>query len=228
MTTAAKTKKILILCTGNSCRSQMAEGLLKSFDANLEVFSAGTNPSNQVHPKAVIVMKELGIDLSQNYPKKVDQFLNETFDYVITVCDNAKESCPIFFGKVNNQLHIGFEDPADAVGSEEEILNEFRRIRDEIKKDFYDFYTKNLKNKENIIKVYGSGCANCKKLEQMCYDVLQEINANATVEKVTDLQKIMKTGILSTPGLEINGKMISSGKLPTKSTLVHWIQDNLN
>ena len=228
MTTAAKTKKILILCTGNSCRSQMAEGFLKSFDKNLEVFSAGTKPANQVHPKAVIVMKELGIDLSQNYPKKVGQFLNETFDYVITVCDNAKESCPIFLGKVNNQLHIGFEDPADAVGSEEEILNEFRRIRDEIKTDFYDFYTKNLKNKENIIKVYGSGCTNCKKLEQMCYEVLQEINANATVEKVTDLQEIMKTGILSTPGLEINGKMISSGKLPTKSTLIHWIQDNLN
>ena len=228
MTTAAKTKKILILCTGNSCRSQMAEGLLKSFDANLEVFSAGINPSNQVHPKAVTVMKELGIDLSQNYPKKVDQFLNETFDYVITVCDNAKESCPIFLGKVNNQLHIGFEDPAEAVGTEEEILKEFRRIRDEIKKDFYDFYTKNLKNKKNIIKVYGSGCTNCKKLEQMCYEVLQEINSNATVEKVTDLQEIMKTGILSTPGLEINGKMISSGKLPTKSTLIHWIQDNLN
>jgi small redox-active disulfide protein 2 len=80
----------------------------------------------------------------------------------------------------------------------------------------------------NIIKVYGSGCANCKKLEQMCYNALQELQIDASVEKVSDLQEIVKTGILSTPGLEINGKMISSGKLPTQSTLVHWIQDNIN
>ena len=80
----------------------------------------------------------------------------------------------------------------------------------------------------NIIKVYGSGCANCKKLEQMCYNALQELQIDASVEKVTDLQEIMKTGFLSTPGLEINGKMISSGKLPTQSTLVRWIQDNIN
>jgi small redox-active disulfide protein 2 len=80
----------------------------------------------------------------------------------------------------------------------------------------------------NIIKVYGSGCANCKKLEQMCYNALQELQIDASVEKVTDLQEIMKTGILSTPGLEINGKMISSGKLPAQSTLAHWIQDNIN
>ena len=80
----------------------------------------------------------------------------------------------------------------------------------------------------NVIKVYGSGCANCKRLEAMCTEVVQENNFNASIEKVTDLQEIMKTGILSTPGLEINGKMISSGKLPTKSTLVHWIQENIN
>ncbi len=80
----------------------------------------------------------------------------------------------------------------------------------------------------NIIKVYGSGCANCKKLEQMCFNALQELQIDASVEKVTDLQEIMKTGILSTPGLEINGKMISSGKQPTQSTLAHWIQDNIN
>jgi len=80
----------------------------------------------------------------------------------------------------------------------------------------------------NVIKVYGSGCANCKKLEQMCYNALQELQIDASIEKVTDLQEIMKTGILSTPGLEINGKMISSGKLPTKSTLVYWIQDNIH
>ena len=80
----------------------------------------------------------------------------------------------------------------------------------------------------NVIKVYGIGCANCKRLEAMCAEVIQENKLDASIEKVTDLQEIMKTGILSTPGLEINGKMISNGKLPTKSTLVHWIQDNIN
>lgn len=228
MTVAAKTKRILILCTGNSCRSQMAEGFLKSFGKNLEVFSAGTKPAEKVNPFAVKAMQEIGIDISNGVSENVDKYLSQSFDYVITVCDNAKESCPVFIGNVKYQLHIGFDDPADAVGSEEEVMPVYRRVRDEIKNDFYDFYLKNLMSNENTIKVYGSGCANCKKLEQMCIDALQELNINATVEKVNDLQEIMKTGILSTPGLEINGKMISSGKLPTKSTLIHWIQESIN
>lgn len=136
--------KILILCTGNSCRSQMAEGFLKSFDPTLEVHSAGTEPSQRVHPKAVEVMNEIGIDLKMNYPKKVDNFLKDTFDYVISVCGGAKESCPAFIGDVKNNIHIGFDDPAEATGTEEEIYGEFRRIRDEIKRDFYMFYKKNL------------------------------------------------------------------------------------
>lgn len=138
-------KRILILCTGNSCRSQMAEGFLKSFDKNLEVYSAGTKPADKVNPKAVQVMNEVGIDISNNYPKDVEQFINESFDYVITVCDNAKETCPVFIGKVGKQLHIGFEDPADATGTEEEILAVFRKVRDEIKRDFYNFYLNELK-----------------------------------------------------------------------------------
>ncbi|MCL4551653.1 MAG: arsenate reductase ArsC [Bacteroidetes bacterium] len=131
--------KILILCTGNSCRSQMAEGLLKSFDDKLEVYSAGTNPSSRVHSKAIRVMKEVGIDISQNVPKNVDRFLDQSFDYVITVCDNAKETCPVFTGKVKHRLHIGFEDPADATGTEEEIIAVFRKVRDEIKERFKEF-----------------------------------------------------------------------------------------
>jgi len=138
-------KKILILCTGNSCRSQMAEGFLKSFDSELEVYSAGTKPAERVNPKAIQVMQEMGIDISKNYPKDVEQFVNESFDYVITVCDNAKETCPVFTGKVGQQLHIGFEDPAEATGTEEEILAVFRRVRDEIKEKFWEFY-QNLKN----------------------------------------------------------------------------------
>ena len=137
--------KILVLCTGNSCRSQMAEGFLKSFDNILAVYSAGTRPEQNVNPNSIQVMSELNIDLSNNKPKSIDQFLNQEFDYVITVCDNAKESCPVFLGKVRNRLHIGFEDPADAIGTPEEILNEYRRIRDLIYTDFLKFYNENLK-----------------------------------------------------------------------------------
>lgn len=139
-------KKVLILCTGNSCRSQMAEGFLKEFDDNLVVYSAGTHPSNEVHPKAIEVMHEVGIDLTENKPESVEVYLNQSFDYVITVCGGAKESCPTFIGDVKNNLHIGFEDPADATGTEEEIINEFREIRNEIERDFFNFYNKELKS----------------------------------------------------------------------------------
>jgi len=137
--------KILILCTGNSCRSQMAEGFLKAFNDDLEVISSGTKPSKNVHPNAIKVMAELGVDLSKNYPKKVDQFLNQAFDYVITVCGGAKESCPMFTGKVKNRLHIGFEDPDEATGTEEEIYTEFQTIRDQILRDFFAFYQKEIR-----------------------------------------------------------------------------------
>lgn len=138
--------KILILCTGNSCRSQMAHGFLKSFDKNLEVFSAGTEPAPQVNQKAVKVMFEAGIDISFHKPEHVDKYLNEEWDYVITVCDNANETCPLFIGKVKNRMHIGFEDPSHATGTDDFIWGEFRRVRDEIKKQFYKFYSENLKN----------------------------------------------------------------------------------
>lgn len=122
----------------------MAEGFLKSFDDELEVYSAGTKPAEKVNPFAIKAMKEVGIDISNAYPKNVEQFLNDSFDYVITVCDSAKETCPVFIGKVGKQLHIGFEDPAEATGTEEDILSVFREVRDEIKRDFYEFY-KNIK-----------------------------------------------------------------------------------
>ena len=144
--------RILILCTGNSCRSQMAEGFLRHFDKHLYIRSAGTNPSGKIHPKAVQVMAELGIDISAGLPEHVDQYLKQEWDFVITVCDNAKETCPVFLGKVKKQLHIGFEDPAETTGTEKEIIAVFRRVRDEIKRDFYDFYVKNIKfpNYRNI------------------------------------------------------------------------------
>jgi arsenate reductase len=118
----------------------MAEGFLKSFDPNLEVYSAGTNPASHVSSRAIQVMKEIGIDISQEYPKSVDQFLNDSFDYVITVCDYAKETCPAFSGKVTHRLHIGFDDPAEAFGTDEEVINEFRRVRDRIKEQFYKWH----------------------------------------------------------------------------------------
>lgn len=137
--------KVLILCTGNSCRSQMAESFLRSFDQELEIYSAGTDPSEEVHPKAIKVMQEIGIDLSRNYPKDVNKFIDKQFDFVITVCDHAKENCPVFSGKVSNQRHIGFYDPAEATGTEDEILKVFRNVRNEIEIDFRNFYEKNLK-----------------------------------------------------------------------------------
>jgi arsenate reductase (thioredoxin) len=135
-------KKILVICTGNSCRSQMAEGFLKSFDKTLEVFSAGTHPADKVNPMAVKVMKEIGIDISHHVPELVDQYVDEEWDYVITVCGGAKEVCPAFTGKVKQRLHIGFDDPADAVGSEDEVMAVYRRVRDEIREGFHGFYTK--------------------------------------------------------------------------------------
>jgi arsenate reductase len=140
--------KILILCTGNSCRSQMAHGFLHSFDQNITVRSAGTIPANQVNQTAVKAMKEIGIDISNHTPKMVDQYLNEKWDYVITVCDHANETCPAFFGKVQHRLHIGFEDPSHATGSDEFIRGEYIRIRDEIKESFYQFYLKNIKSSQ--------------------------------------------------------------------------------
>jgi arsenate reductase len=137
--------KILILCTGNSCRSQMAHGFLQSFDSRLEVRSAGTEPASQVNPKAVKVMGEAGIDISNHKPTLAEKYVAEEWDYVITVCDHANETCPLFTGKVKNRLHMGFEYPSHATGTEEFIGSEFIRVRDEIKEAFYKLYTEQLK-----------------------------------------------------------------------------------
>lgn len=137
--------KILILCTGNSCRSQMAHGFLQSFDKALKVYSAGTEASGKLNEKAVAVMKEIGVDISNHTSDSVENYLKEEWDFVITVCGGANESCPSFIGKVKNRLHIGFDDPSHAVGTDEFIMSEFYRVRDEIKKEFYKFYESNLK-----------------------------------------------------------------------------------
>lgn len=137
--------KILILCTGNSCRSQMAHGFLQSFNKNIIVRSAGTEAAPQVNPKAVAVMKEEGIDISHHRPTMVNEYLNEEWDYVITVCDHANETCPAFFGKVKNRLHMGFEDPSHATGTDDYIWGEFRRVRDEIREAFSNLYQNKIK-----------------------------------------------------------------------------------
>ena len=136
--------KILILCTGNSCRSQMAHGFLQSFDKRLEVKSGGTKPANGVNPTAVEVMSELDIDISHHVPQNVDNYKGQEWDYVITVCDNAKENCPVFSGKVKHRLHIGFEDPSEAVGTPDFIMSEYHRIRDEIRSRFHELYTEKI------------------------------------------------------------------------------------
>ncbi len=140
--------KVLILCTGNSCRSQMAHGFLQSFDPSLIVCSAGTKASGKLNPKAVEVMKEAGIDISHHTSESVDKYVNDEWNYVITVCGGANESCPTFTGKVKHRLHIGFDDPSDAVGTPEFVQSEYIRVRDEIKKGFYEFYLKEIKSNE--------------------------------------------------------------------------------
>ena len=136
--------KILILCTGNSCRSQMAHGFMQSFDKSMTVCSAGTEALGKLNEKAVAVMKEVGIDISHHTSDPVEKYLNEEWDYVITVCGGANENCPAFIGKVKERIHIGFDDPSHAIGTEEFIWSEFRRVRDEIKMGFYSFYTQNI------------------------------------------------------------------------------------
>jgi len=137
--------KVLILCTGNSCRSQMAHGFLQSFDRNITVCSAGTEASGKLNQKAVAVMKEVGIDISHHTSDSVDLYLDQEWDYVITVCGGANENCPAFFGKVKHRLHMGYDDPSHAVGTDNFISSEFIRVRDEIKEGFLKFYTEEIK-----------------------------------------------------------------------------------
>jgi len=127
---------VLILCTGNSCRSHLAEGILRRAAGDLiEVRSAGSNPAGYVHPKAIEVMKEIGIDISGHASKHMNEFLDRNIETVITVCGNADQACPMFPGQVN-RYHWGFDDPAHATGSEEEQLAVFRRVRDEMRRVF--------------------------------------------------------------------------------------------
>ena len=137
--------KILILCTGNSCRSQMAHGFLQFFDKDLIVRSAGTEASGKLNEKAVSVMSKIGIDISHHTSDSVEKYLDEEWDFVITVCGGANEVCPAFIGKVKNRLHIGFDDPSHAEGTEEFIMSEFYRARDEIKDAFFRFYNEKIK-----------------------------------------------------------------------------------
>ena len=125
-------QRVLILCTGNSARSQMAEGLLRHLaGGRFEVYSAGTKPTS-VRPEAIAVLKEIGIDISGHRSKHVDEFATKAFDYVLTVCDNAAQSCPIYPGHAH-RMHHSFEDPASVSGSEEDRMAAFRRVRDAIR-----------------------------------------------------------------------------------------------
>lgn len=133
---SAHKASVLILCTGNSCRSHMAEGILQQIASDLlDIHSAGSKPVGHVHPKAIAVMKEIGIDISGHTPKHMNEFLKQKIDTVITVCGNADQACPMFPGQIN-RYHWGFDDPAHATGTEEEIVDAFRRVRDQIRMVF--------------------------------------------------------------------------------------------
>ncbi len=137
--------KVLILCTGNSCRSQMAHGFLQSFDERIEVSSAGTEASGKLSSGAVKAMAEIGIDISSHTSDSVQKYLNDEWDYVITVCGGANEKCPAFFGKVKHRLHMGYDDPSHAEGTPEIVWSEFQRVRDEIKAGFFKLYEEEIK-----------------------------------------------------------------------------------
>lgn len=137
--------RVLILCTGNSCRSQMAHGFLQSFDPNITVCSAGTEASGKLSSGAVRVMNKIGINISGHTSDSVDKYLADQWDYVITVCGGANESCPTFIGDVKHRLHIGFDDPSHATGTDEFIASEFIRVRDEIKTAFRKLYDEQIK-----------------------------------------------------------------------------------
>ena len=128
-----KPKRVLFLCTGNSCRSHMAEGLLRALGGDrFEAFSAGARPTGYVHPLAIKAMQDIGIDISSHTSKSLDAFDGQTFDYLITVCDNARDACPTYAG-AKQQLHWSLEDPAQSQGTEEQKMAVFRRVRDEIR-----------------------------------------------------------------------------------------------
>lgn len=141
--------KILILCTGNSCRSQMAHGFLQSFDKNITVCSAGTKAAGKLNEGAVRSMAEVGIDIACHTSEPVEKYLDQEWDFVITVCGGANEACPAFTGNVKHRLHIGFDDPSCIVGTPEFIESEYRRVRDEIRNRFYQFYTDNIKEQQS-------------------------------------------------------------------------------
>lgn len=136
--------RVLILCTGNSCRSQMAHGFLQSFDSRLQVYSAGTEASGKVNERAIQSMRNAGVDISKHTSNSVELYLSQPWDYVVTVCGGAKESCPVFDGRVEKSLHMGFEDPSEVQGEEAFIVSEFDRVRNAIKSRFYQWYINEL------------------------------------------------------------------------------------
>lgn len=152
-------KKVLFLCTGNSCRSQMAEGFLRHLARDkFEVYSAGVNPT-QINPLAIKVMDEIGIDISKQRSKSVKEFLGQQFDYVITVCDNARHTCPVFPGKYQ-KVHWSLEDPAQVQGTDNEKLLIFRKIRNQIKEKILEFL--------NLVKDKASlKCPHCDHIQEV-------------------------------------------------------------
>ena len=136
--------RILVLCTGNSCRSQMAHGFLNHFNKEMEVYSAGVHPAYRVMPESIEVMAEKGIDISKHTPEHVYDYMKLPFDYVITVCDHANETCPIFTGEVKHRMHLPFPNPIHAKGGFKKRLKAYREVRDAIEKRFYKLYKEEI------------------------------------------------------------------------------------
>lgn len=136
--------RVLIVCNSNSCRSQMAEAYLRSFDQSLEVYSAGSNPDDKIHPLAIEVMKEEGLDISDRVPKKIEPFFDQCFDYVLTMSNKEKELLDSFNGRVENKIHLNFEDPVQVECKDNDRIEAFRQTRDDIRENFERFYRAHL------------------------------------------------------------------------------------
>jgi arsenate reductase len=219
-------KGVLFLCVANSARSQMAEGIARALlPPAVKVWSAGSRPT-QVRPEAVAVCKEIGIDIAGHRAKAVSVIPAAEVDTVITLC--GEEECPGFLGRAE-RLHWGLPDPAafDPDATHEDVLARFRAVREELRNRIEQWAagaaTSPGERSKLDVKVLGTGCARCKKLAAEVEQALAVAGVSASLAKVERIEEIMKSGVMSTPALVIDGEVKCSGRIPKKAEIVSWL-----
>jgi arsenate reductase len=217
-------KGILFLCVGNSARSQMAEGIARSLaPPDIKIWSAGSRPTS-VRPEAIAVLKEIEIDISSHRSKPLSEIPASEVGMVITLC--AEEECPVFLGEAQ-RLHWGLPDPAAVAGSEAEVMAAFRTVRDElyrrVKAVLFD-RTHEGRIPKMIIRILGTGCPNCKKLYAEAEKAIAESDVKVELEKVEEIEEIIKYGVMATPALVLNEEIKAIGRIPQCNEIVSWIE----